>query len=1224
MRFPIAAAAICAAALAVPAFGQALPPGSLVARDRVVLRLRPAVAHAAYAQSVARAGSTSLRESPSTLAALQVRLGATRLAPEFPGEAEPAGAGADFTTFWIAHVDPHRGPAATLEAARRDPDVVEASPVILVPVDAVTAPAEPAQLGATRNTLAAVPPPNDSLWSLCWWLQQPSRRDLHALEAWEITRGDPSTVIAIIDTGVLWWHPDLGGVAPGDDGQIWINAAEAAGAPGVDDDGNGYVDDVRGWDFIALASDTDPVVRAGEDWRDEDPDPTDFAVHGTAVAGVAAAKADNGAGAAGVAPGVRIMPLRAGFSALINPAGIMDLSAVARAIRYAVRNGASVINCSFSTSGTPDLRAAAEDALAAGVLLVVAAGNNGTTNYLGSLDQTIAVTATDASDRLPAFANRGQWVDVAAPGQSIATTTLRATGPDSVALRTPFYSPSEAGTSFSSPMVAAGLALVQSNRKAHGLPPLSPWSALLRLDDTADDIASLNPSGGFGAGRLNLLRLLTDPERSRAVPAGARTVGPCAIVNGPAGDTLVVFASADGVLRFERSSTSVPVTSVALGAAPRGGVSAAPLGPGLGTGLFVVLADGRIAGFDVSGAPLPGWPVTGSAAGGGETMVALGDLDGDGFTDVVWGGGDGRVRAWRRDGLPLPGFPYFVGSHPAIALAPLDDCPGEEVVVSTEAGLAVVLGAGATPLAGWPKLLGHPPLVPPIVAKLDPSGTPVLVFAGGQTIETFYPCSRRGSAIVPLTGISGELAAGDLDGDGLDELVGLTGNGAVLFVMSAGRSTAEYTLGIAGGPPLIGPLAPGGAPDVVLGATNLADRALVFAFDGALQPLAGWPKRGDVTPDATLADLDGDGHTEVAAGVGGDLQEFVYDAGPGTWNAAAAIWPTPRGDFARRRSRYPTTETVVDLPVAVADLRARTLAPRAFSVEWTTPRSSGSFPGVAEYDVRVASAPLDEADFPAAIRVLTGAPRPPGTIDSLAFGALREGGQYWVAMRNSDFCGRWSPLSNVLAITLPAVPPAAVHDLAVEATTDSTVSLVWTATGDDGLQGRPGLYRIRASEGVLDSAGFAAATLGGNAAAEVEPGYYEHFTLGGLPRDTTLSIALRAVDPSGFASGISNVVQVRLGMRHGSLGRLALAIASPSRLPVTLRWQNAPRIGGPGDALAIYDATGRRLARFRVDSVSGAAVWNGSGGTGRVPPGVYFAELASGGTRMRSRFVLLR
>jgi subtilisin family serine protease len=99
--------------------------------------------------------------------------------------------------------------------------------------------------------------PNDSLYPTSYWYRQPSRRDIHAEEAWNLTTGDTSIVVAIADSGVLPYHPDLGGTTLGLSGQIWTNWAERGGLAGVDDDANGYVDDVHGWDFVSLVSSTE-------------------------------------------------------------------------------------------------------------------------------------------------------------------------------------------------------------------------------------------------------------------------------------------------------------------------------------------------------------------------------------------------------------------------------------------------------------------------------------------------------------------------------------------------------------------------------------------------------------------------------------------------------------------------------------------------------------------------------------------------------------------------------------------------------------------------------------------------------------------------------------------------------------------------------------------------------------------------------------------------------
>src|SRR6185436_7419968 len=143
----------------------------------------------------------------------------------------------------------------------------------------------------------------------------------------------------------------------------------------------------------------------------------------------------NGSGTAGVAPRARIMALRCGYSAPINPAGVVDLSWASQAILYAVRNGASVINCSFASDQQPDLAAAVTAATNARVLVVTASGNNLSHHYLGDRDDVLSVASTDQADKVTFFSNRGTFVDLCAPGQSIATTTLHATGTDSIGLR---------------------------------------------------------------------------------------------------------------------------------------------------------------------------------------------------------------------------------------------------------------------------------------------------------------------------------------------------------------------------------------------------------------------------------------------------------------------------------------------------------------------------------------------------------------------------------------------------------------------------------------------------------------------------------------------------------------------------------------------------------------------------------------------------------------------
>jgi subtilisin family serine protease len=247
--------------------------------------------------------------------------------------------------------------------------------------------------------------PNDTEFDNLWGLHNTGQSvngtsgtedaDLDAPEAWDITTGSSDVVIAVIDSGADYNHPDLSA-------NIWINPGEVAGN-GVDDDGNGYVDDIRGWDFV-----------------DEDNDPIDSNDHGSHVAGTIAAVGNNSTGVAGLCWAAKIMVLR-----FLNAFGEGDTANSIRAIEYANAKGAHVINNSWGGGGFSHALKDAIDASSA--VVVCAAGNDGTDNdstpdYPASYTSSniIAVAATDQDDNLASFSNYGATsVDVAAPGTNI-------------------------------------------------------------------------------------------------------------------------------------------------------------------------------------------------------------------------------------------------------------------------------------------------------------------------------------------------------------------------------------------------------------------------------------------------------------------------------------------------------------------------------------------------------------------------------------------------------------------------------------------------------------------------------------------------------------------------------------------------------------------------------------------------------------------------------------
>jgi subtilisin family serine protease len=200
----------------------------------------------------------------------------------------------------------------------------------------------PPTYGSSHHTNSSVIP-NDPLFSQQWYLNA-SR----IVALWDSTSGDTTGLIAILDSGVDWFHPDLAN-------KIRINYAELNGMPGIDDDGNGFVDDIRGWDFI-----------------NNDNDPRDDNSHGTHVAGIVAAEADNGIGIAGVDWRAKILPIK-----VLQSSGGGDWGSIAQGVRYAVQMGAKIINLSlggYTESFT--VRNALEDAYATS-FIVAAAGNDG-------------------------------------------------------------------------------------------------------------------------------------------------------------------------------------------------------------------------------------------------------------------------------------------------------------------------------------------------------------------------------------------------------------------------------------------------------------------------------------------------------------------------------------------------------------------------------------------------------------------------------------------------------------------------------------------------------------------------------------------------------------------------------------------------------------------------------------------------------------------------------
>ncbi len=249
--------------------------------------------------------------------------------------------------------------------------------------------------------------PNDPNYGEQWNLAL-----MNMPQAWGIEQGSPAVTVAVVDGGVDMQHPEFRS-------RLWRNVGEIP-RNGIDDDGNGYVDDINGWDF----SDA-PTLPGSGDWTVRDNEPEDEIGHGTHVSGIIAAAANNGIGIAGIAWRCRLMPLRADFK--YGGGGYLQNDDVAAAIVYAADNGAQVINMSWGdTVNAFIIEDAIAYAYARGCVLVAAAGNDGAVGslYPAGLETVISVAGIDAERQLYIDSNFGATIDIAAPGDEILSTDL--------------------------------------------------------------------------------------------------------------------------------------------------------------------------------------------------------------------------------------------------------------------------------------------------------------------------------------------------------------------------------------------------------------------------------------------------------------------------------------------------------------------------------------------------------------------------------------------------------------------------------------------------------------------------------------------------------------------------------------------------------------------------------------------------------------------------------
>ncbi len=313
-------------------------------------------------------------------------------------------------------------------------------------------------------------PPNDQYYSQQWGLAK-----VNVAEYWHVEYGKSNIVVAIIDSGIDLDHEDLVN-------KLWKNIDEIAGN-NIDDDGNGYVDDIYGYDFAGDGPFPLP-------WA-EDSNPDDEHGHGTWVAGRVAAQTNNNIGVAGMAPGVKLMAVK-----VLSKLGSGYSSDIIDGVFYAEDNGAQVANMSLGGKSYSQSEYAAYNYVyRQNLCMVCASGNEGNSgnpiSYPAGYAQNLAIGATDNTDNVAYFSTYGAQVDLSAPGVNDFSTIIGG------------YEGGWSGTSMATPNVAGAAALLYSQ-----YPDIKNWQARMMLRQGVVDIETVGWDKYSGFGRLDMLVLL--------------------------------------------------------------------------------------------------------------------------------------------------------------------------------------------------------------------------------------------------------------------------------------------------------------------------------------------------------------------------------------------------------------------------------------------------------------------------------------------------------------------------------------------------------------------------------------------------------------------------------------------------------------------------------------------------------------------------------------------
>ncbi|MEZ4883328.1 MAG: S8 family serine peptidase [Chitinophagales bacterium] len=310
--------------------------------------------------------------------------------------------------------------------------------------------------------------PNDQYEGQQWYLSK-----MQVFEAWDITSGSNDVVVAIVDDAIKVTHEDL-------KDNIWVNEGEIPDN-GIDDDGNGYIDDYKGWD--AADNDNNPSPPIG----------SPYLRHGTHVTGIAAARTNNNLGVASIGNGIKILPIKATEDAQATSAQITHGW---EGISYAISMGVDVINLSWGSKASSETyQNMINEAHNQGIIIVAAAGNNNDSKkiYPAAYNHVLAVASTDFADKKLTSSTYGDWIDVSAPGGTIISTGSISNDAYEI----------NSGTSMSAPMVTGLLGLMKSYDKT-----IAADDIVACLLANTDPILDSQFATSMGTGRINAYETL--------------------------------------------------------------------------------------------------------------------------------------------------------------------------------------------------------------------------------------------------------------------------------------------------------------------------------------------------------------------------------------------------------------------------------------------------------------------------------------------------------------------------------------------------------------------------------------------------------------------------------------------------------------------------------------------------------------------------------------------